>query len=153
MFEQIYGKQHCTINIHLHGHLRDCIMDFGPVYSFWLFSFERLNGVLGSYHTNYHDILLQIMRRFLSSHSFGSSNWPEKYVNDFSPLLARCSYSKGSLLTSESVYRPDCVASCTSDIEALPPVSESAWLPHQKEALYHISKKVVTGTNYNILTL
>ena len=58
MFEQIYGKEHCTINSHLHGHLKECIMDFGPVYSFWLFSFERLNGVLGSYHTNCHDISL-----------------------------------------------------------------------------------------------
>ena len=43
-------------NMHLHGHLKECILDFGPVYTFWLFSFERLNGVLGFYHTNRHDI-------------------------------------------------------------------------------------------------
>ena len=65
-FHLLYGKQYYTINIHLHGHLKDCILDFSPVYSFWLFAFERLNGVLGSFHTNYHDISLQLMRQFTS---------------------------------------------------------------------------------------
>ena len=30
-----------TPNLHLHTHLNACIDDFGPVYSFWLFSYER----------------------------------------------------------------------------------------------------------------
>ncbi len=51
-FISLYGNVFCNPNLHLHGHLRECINDYGPVYSFWLFSFERLNGVLGSYHTN-----------------------------------------------------------------------------------------------------
>lgn len=41
-FEHLYGKNRVTPNIHLHGHIVDCILDFGPVYNFWLFSFERL---------------------------------------------------------------------------------------------------------------
>lgn len=49
-FEIIYGKDACTPNMHLSCHLVDCIEDYGPVYSFWCFSFERYNGVLGSYH-------------------------------------------------------------------------------------------------------
>lgn len=48
-YEELYGTQSVTPNIHLHCHLVDCILDFGPVYSFWLFSFERYNGILGSY--------------------------------------------------------------------------------------------------------
>ena len=52
MFESLYGDQFVTPNMHLHGHLLDCILDYGPVYSFWLFSFERQNGILGSYKTN-----------------------------------------------------------------------------------------------------
>lgn len=51
-FEKILGKDKCTPNMHLHGHLRDCIVDYGPIYSFWCFSFERYNGILGEYHTN-----------------------------------------------------------------------------------------------------
>lgn len=52
MFEALCGRDPCTPNMHLHGHLQDCILDYGPVYSFWCFSFERYNGILGDYHTN-----------------------------------------------------------------------------------------------------
>lgn len=30
-FEQLYGKQYCNINLHLHGHLSSCVTDYGPV--------------------------------------------------------------------------------------------------------------------------
>lgn len=52
MFEALCGKEKCTPNMHLHGHLKDCILDYGPVFSFWCFSFERYNGIMGDYHTN-----------------------------------------------------------------------------------------------------
>jgi len=51
-FEVIYGPEAVTPNIHLHAHLADCIEDYGPMSNFWLFSFERLNGVLGNEPTN-----------------------------------------------------------------------------------------------------
>lgn len=47
-FVCLYGKEHCTPNIHLHCHLKECIIDYGPVKFFWLFGFARLNGVMGS---------------------------------------------------------------------------------------------------------
>ena len=59
------------------------------VYSFWLFSFERLNGVLGSYHTNCHNISLQLMRRFTSSSFYNVNNWPVEYKDQFYPLLSK----------------------------------------------------------------
>lgn len=40
-FELLYGAQRVTPNMHLHMHLKECILEFGPIYSFWLFSFER----------------------------------------------------------------------------------------------------------------
>uniref|UniRef100_A0A1X7VSV3 Uncharacterized protein n=1 Tax=Amphimedon queenslandica TaxID=400682 RepID=A0A1X7VSV3_AMPQE len=45
-FEELYGSTFCTINSHLHCRLKECVQDFGPAYTFWLFSFERLNGIL-----------------------------------------------------------------------------------------------------------
>ena len=45
-FEELYGPEKVTPNMHLHWHLKDCIMDMGPVYGFWLFSFERLVQIL-----------------------------------------------------------------------------------------------------------
>ena len=94
-FERLCGKENFTINMHLHYHLKDCILDYGPVYSFWLFSFERLNGVLGSYCK---DISLQLTRRFsMSSHCVSVDSWPAEYRDESYPMLARHSYNKGSL--------------------------------------------------------
>ena len=41
-FEQLYGKEAvtCTSNLHMHMHLKGCILDTRPVYMFYL-SFER----------------------------------------------------------------------------------------------------------------
>lgn len=33
-FVQLHGPQHCTMNMHLHGHLAAYIRDYGPVYAF-----------------------------------------------------------------------------------------------------------------------
>ena len=62
--EKLYGPEVCTMNMHLHCHLLQSIHDFGPIYSFWCFPYERLIGVLGSYSTNHHTIVSQIMRKF-----------------------------------------------------------------------------------------
>ena len=34
-----------TPNKHLHLHLKECVENYGCVYGFWLFSFERYNGL------------------------------------------------------------------------------------------------------------
>lgn len=60
----IYGHN-CTPNMHMHCHLAECIRDFGPIHAFWLFSFERYNGLLGSQPTNNRSIEMQLIRRFL----------------------------------------------------------------------------------------
>lgn len=65
-FEAMSGSEAVTPNMHLHLHLFNCIKDYGPIYSFWLFSFERYNGLLGSFKTNQRSVELQLMRRFMS---------------------------------------------------------------------------------------
>ena len=63
--ENLFGNNSITPNMHLHGHLADCIKDYGSVYGFWLFSFERLNGLLGNYPNNKRNIAVQLMKRFI----------------------------------------------------------------------------------------
>ena len=72
-FSELYGKGNCTINMR---HLQEYIKDYGPVYSFWCFAIERMNGILGSYHTNYHNISIQLARHFLKFmlHTNGHKN-------------------------------------------------------------------------------
>ena len=55
--------------MHMHGHLADCVLDFGPTSSFWLFSFERYNGILRDQPTNNRSIEAQLMNRFLLDNS------------------------------------------------------------------------------------
>ena len=68
-FERLHGPDYCTINMHLHCHLAETILNFGPIYSFWCFPYERYNGILGSYSTNNHVINVQVMRKFLLQQS------------------------------------------------------------------------------------
>ncbi|PKB93910.1 hypothetical protein RhiirA5_247774, partial [Rhizophagus irregularis] len=42
-----YGENLITPNIHLSLHIAECCCDYGPIYSFWCYSFERMNGILG----------------------------------------------------------------------------------------------------------
>ena len=44
-FETLYGKERCTPNMQMHCHLCESVLDVGPVYSFWCFSFEPYNGI------------------------------------------------------------------------------------------------------------
>lgn len=74
--EEIYGWEACTTNMHLHLHLKQCFEDFGPAHSFWCFSFERYNGILGSYHTNKRSIETQLMKKFLTAQAIHSLPTP-----------------------------------------------------------------------------
>ncbi|ORX44120.1 hypothetical protein DM01DRAFT_265890, partial [Hesseltinella vesiculosa] len=60
-----YGNTIATINMHLHCHLLDNIKDFGPIYAFWCFGFERYNGRIKKITTNNKDCFeLTYMARF-----------------------------------------------------------------------------------------
>ncbi|OAD70083.1 hypothetical protein PHYBLDRAFT_71522 [Phycomyces blakesleeanus NRRL 1555(-)] len=52
--------------MHLHLHFKETVLNFGPVYGYRLFSFERYNGVLKNYTTNNKDGFEgTFMRRYL----------------------------------------------------------------------------------------
>ncbi len=64
-FQTLYGPELVTPNMHMHCHLAECIRDYGPLSSFWLFPFERYNGILEGTPTNNRSVEVQIMQRFL----------------------------------------------------------------------------------------
>ena len=84
-FEQLYGSECCTTNLHLHLHLKEVFLDFGPAYAFWLYSFERYNGILGDYSINSRTIESQLIRRFLLSQVVHDNNCHESKMqsNEF----------------------------------------------------------------------
>ena len=58
--------------MHLHKHLKQAFLDFGPPHASWCFAFERFNEILGSYRTNLKAIESQIMRTFCRSQAIHS---------------------------------------------------------------------------------
>ena len=73
----LYG----TPNMHMHCHLASCVKEFGPIHSFWLFPFERYNGILEGQPSNNRSIELQLMRRFLKDNmhlqlQHEAQHWP-----------------------------------------------------------------------------
>ena len=99
--EHLCGPEYCTANMHLHLHLIDTMLDFGPLYSTWCFSFERYNGMLGSLPTNKKTIEVQFMRRFIKGQHIHSllSKVNDKELID---LLPKSNISNASSIKSDS---------------------------------------------------
>ena len=85
--EELFGKHLITPNMHMSCHIRECILDYGPMQNFWLFSFERYNGILGRLPNNNRSIEVQMMRRFLSDADTAKVALPNDYVDDFNELI------------------------------------------------------------------
>lgn len=101
MFEELYGEDKCTPNMHLHGHLRDCILNYGPLSSFWVFAFERYNGVLESFVNNWMTPEQQMMTKFLSYQDLIGSqllcNIDEGFSGAFDLCLDKGSHTVGAM--------------------------------------------------------
>ncbi|OAD81216.1 hypothetical protein PHYBLDRAFT_161840 [Phycomyces blakesleeanus NRRL 1555(-)] len=91
-----------TQNMHLHLHLKETIENFGPIYGFWLFSFEHYNGVLKGFETNQKSGFENTyMKRFLESSYNG--DFCQAYLrNVTSPLL----FSLFLKLSGRKIYNP-----------------------------------------------
>ena len=81
--ERQYGKDIITPNMHMACHLHECIKDYGPINHFWLFAFERFNGILGQLPNNNRSVEVQMMKRFLNDQEVMWLNYPEEYKSDF----------------------------------------------------------------------
>ena len=86
--EQLVGKDFITPNMHMSCHLRECVLDYGPLNHFWLFASERFNGVLGQLPNNNRSIETQMMQRFISDTQIMRIPLPSEYQDDFKPLLS-----------------------------------------------------------------
>jgi len=86
-FERLYGTSSVMPNMHLHAHLRECILDFGPLHGFWCFAFERYNGILGEIPNNNRSIEIQVMDRFIRESNLMSFSYPELFSDKFENLM------------------------------------------------------------------
>lgn len=103
-FVALYGSEKTTPNMHMHLHLKDSIMDYGPVYAFWLFSYERYNGILGSVPTNNKTIEPQLMKRFVCDQQLRNEALPGASVA--ADILSHLSATQGSVKSQS--YSAEC---------------------------------------------
>ena len=125
-FEVLYGKKHCTPNMHLHLHLKQCFLDFGPPHAFWCFAFERYNGILGSYHTNNRSIECQFMKKFLTNQAMYSL-----ILSNNNPLQA--------LFPMKSMNEIDCEVNVTDICDNLSQVCDCSEIKSALSAKHIVS--------------
>ena len=85
--ERMCGKQVVTPNMHFSCHLSSCVLDYGPLHNFWLFAFERFNGILGKLPNNNRSIEVQMMKRFQCDADLMSVQAPLLFHKEFEHLL------------------------------------------------------------------
>ena len=111
-FEELYGKEFCTPNMHLHLHLKGCLENFGPVYAIWCFSFERYNGTLGHYHTNNYNIITTYMKKIVLHQSLSSMDH-SSYNSFLSPgsgaIFKACGKKEQSFLEDQHNHIASCI--------------------------------------------
>ena len=139
--QSVFGKHLITPNMHMHCHLRSCVLDFGPLHGFWLYAFERYNGLLGSMPHNNHSIEVQIMNRVLKDNEVfrAESKLPVEFSDDFLPLFPKF-HTSGSL--SETLNYKDFfqTAAWTIDSDGL-----NVTLPP------HYTRQVLNETEFSFL--
>ena len=146
LFEGLYGKHSLTPNMHLAGHITDCIRDHGPVFAFWLYAFERMNGVLGSFHTSNHNVTVQLMRKFLSMQMVSLDQWPKEFKDKIGPLFQPYIKEIGSL--SETLC-----PTISQSIKPLPPITERAFTPEEMSEVVSTVNSFHIDCNLQVLTL
>ena len=81
--------------MHMHCHLRSCMEDYGPLHNFWIFAFERYNGILGNIPNNNRCIELQMINRFVVDGLIRNIELPMEFRQE---LESHFSFSQPSLV-------------------------------------------------------
>lgn len=64
-YEEIYGSESMTMNVHMVGHILFCVDNLGPLWAQSMFSFESNNAVFSRYVTGNTDVLAQITTKYV----------------------------------------------------------------------------------------
>ena len=103
-FEVVFGKQEVTPNMHMHAHLQDCVLDVGPVYSFWCFSFERYNGILEHLQKTWHSPEIQIIEKFTLMQTLNATDISTSSPPELLPCLNGLKKNYGMLEDTVRVF-------------------------------------------------
>ena len=81
-FEDLYGAERCTPNMHMACHLKDCMLDYSVLSAFWCFPFERMNGILEGMKKSWVSPEKQMFSKFINLQSL-STFTAKEHNSDF----------------------------------------------------------------------
>ena len=97
-YEKLYGSLAITPNMHLHTHLKECIIDFGLVPAFWCLAYERFNGLIADIPTNNSNIEVQFMRSVTKIPFIKNNTYHLDFSKDFTEICSNV--SRGQSITA-----------------------------------------------------
>ena len=166
-FEQLYGSDRCTPNMHMACHIYDCILDYGPLAAFWAFSFERYNGILENLKLSWCGPEKQMLKKFIdiqSIHYLKASSdpffdmvysgiiHPNSSFTSIDQMAFQTDFlSKQSTNFSCQVCEID--ATFKSLYKLLPPIREKCFKDRDMADLNIVYSLLYPSQNFEILTL
>lgn len=97
--QQLFGKQHMVMNVHLLKHLANSVRKLGPLWGHSAFPFERNNGVLLKMVSGTTDVLLQISSKYRLKQSLVKPSEKSKET----PTVVKTLLGKGEVIVEESL--------------------------------------------------
>jgi hypothetical protein len=155
-------KIHLTINHHASMHIADMIKAFGPVYSWWLFAFERFNGMLERVNHNGHDggrMELTLMRHWVQTHliyEYTLALPPDAHAIErqtLNEIIKNQAQQRGSMMTEIAVYRSEAAHGMFSSTirHGLINVSDNVRLPLRQAKFINLRTFGPDGVLYPLL--
>ncbi|KAF8968992.1 hypothetical protein BDZ97DRAFT_1754924 [Flammula alnicola] len=109
-------------------HFADMIALYGPVYAWWLFAFERFNGMLEKVNHNGHDggrIELTMLRNWVQTHLIyelllGLPDDAHPHERDLIERILKTEGKRGGMMAEIAIFRSEACTDCVSLPKQLP---------------------------------
>ncbi|RDB30064.1 hypothetical protein Hypma_014106 [Hypsizygus marmoreus] len=139
---------HTTINHHLSMHYTKFLKLFGPVYGWWLFAFERFNGMLEKVKHNGHDrgrMELTLMRHWVMTHLLyeyltalpDDAEDEKEFIEEY--ILKENRKNRGGIMTELAIYRAEAS------------LNNSVALPRRLGKFFDVSDLLPNGASYSLM--
>ena len=158
--QTLYGNEAITPNMHLHGHLKKCILDVGPLYSFWCYSFERYNGILEKMKKSWHAPEKQLIHKFTKLQTIAAATLPPNLPKELVQVFTQAKESKTVLpdpnISGLTMLKYEHFLMCLpSEVIAIkqsfqhiiPPGREKFMMNHQREDLTKMYQSIYGHQN------
>lgn len=106
-YQDLYGKEHMTMNVHLLNHLVFCVENLGPLWSQSMFSFESNNSTFSRYVIGSTDIIAQLTSRYMIDKSTQRRTYPkrsETFTHLSDKKIIKLSMREAAVLNKNNIF-------------------------------------------------